>query len=57
MVCSHHQFGRGELLAIPFLGQPNPDDREALGIYCVWINSIIVLLWISRNSISSVGID
>jgi len=57
VVCPHHQLCRGELLAIPFLGQPNADDRKALGIYCIWIDSIIVLLWISRNSISSVGID
>jgi hypothetical protein len=57
MVCPHHQLCRGELLAIPFLWQPNTDDRKTLGIYCVWIDSIIFLLWISRNSISSVGIE
>src|SRR5512136_83813 len=57
MVGPHHQLRRGKLLPVPFLRKPDPDNGLALGIYRVWINCVIVFLWISRNSISSVGIN
>ncbi len=50
MVCPHHEISECELLASPFLGQTNPDNRRSVRVYCVWIYIIVVIGSNSDNS-------
>jgi len=42
MVCTHHRFGTGELLVVPFPGQPHTGDWRTIGIDRIRVYRFIV---------------
>jgi len=50
MVCSHHCFGPGKLLVVPFLGQPHTGNGRAIGIDRIRVYRFIVFFLKTSHS-------